>query len=448
MQNSPAAETIKEPDQNHTPAPPKERGQCNVVYSKIFQNGTILETIYDPVLEDTHFVVVKNGRATKMGEFEYNGKTYIPPNPSNPLIERRFVKLPSCVDPNCGDEKYLIKEIQSFIHAYVQLSAEFEKIAAYYVLLSWTYDAFQELSYLRVLGDFGSGKSRFLKVVGSLCYKSVFLSGAASISASFRIINEIKGTFVLDEADWRFSDTTSEIIKILNQGFSKGVPVLRSEPKSKNLKSFEPVAFDVFCPKIIATRRSFVDEALESRCLTASMESLTRDDIKENLDEEFEREALWLRNKLLAFRLKKMSNGIQFTSLPGIRIEPRLRQIITPLYSVVQTFEARQEILQFIKNQQRELTDARYHSFEGELLKIYFELLEKQAEPLIQDITAGFNQKNTSNYPVKPKKVGAVFDQIFHLQKKRISDGYCIVYSEANRIQLEKLKKKYGLEGG
>jgi hypothetical protein len=424
----------------------KDHSRPTVIYSKNFQDGTILETIYDPAKEETGFVVAQNRRISKTDRFEYNGKAFIPPEPTNTLIERRFVKLPSCVDQNFGDEKHLIKEIQSFIHTYVQISAEFEKIATFYVLLSWTYDAFQELSYLRVLGDFGSGKSRFLKVVGSLCYKSVFLSGAASISASFRIINEVKGTFVLDEADWRFSDTTSEIIKILNQGFSKGVPVLRSEPKNKNSKSFEPVAFDVFCPKIIATRRSFTDEALESRCLTAPMETLTRDDIKENLDEKFEREALWIRNKLLGFRLKKMSEGIPFTCLPAIKIEPRMRQIITPLYSIVQSFEARQEILQFIKNQQQGLTDDRYNSFEGELLRVYIDLLAENEQPLIKEITDSYNENYAGNYLVKPKKVGAVFDQIFHFQKNRISGGYCIERSEHNEKRLNMLKKKYGLE--
>ena len=32
--------------------------------------------------------------------------------------------------------------------------------------------------------------------------------------------------------------------------------------------SYEPRAFDVFGPKVIATRRRFEDGALESRCLT------------------------------------------------------------------------------------------------------------------------------------------------------------------------------------
>jgi hypothetical protein len=58
----------------------------------------------------------------------------------------------------------------------------FRKIATYYILLTWVYDAFNELPYLRLRGDFGSGKTRALIVIGSLCYKSFFASGASTVS--------------------------------------------------------------------------------------------------------------------------------------------------------------------------------------------------------------------------------------------------------------------------
>jgi hypothetical protein len=57
----------------------------------------------------------------------------------------------------------------------------FEQIASYYVLFSWVYDAFNELPYLRVRGNAGSGKTRLLLMVGSLCYKPIFASGASTV---------------------------------------------------------------------------------------------------------------------------------------------------------------------------------------------------------------------------------------------------------------------------
>ncbi len=73
-----------------------------------------------------------------------------------------------------GSEAALVHEIQAFIHRYVDVSPLFEKIAGYYVLLSWVFDAFNALPYLRLRGDPGSGKTRFLLAVGSLCYRDPF----------------------------------------------------------------------------------------------------------------------------------------------------------------------------------------------------------------------------------------------------------------------------------
>lgn len=41
---------------------------------------------------------------------------------------------------------------------YVDLSPAFEEVSSVYVLFSWLYDDFDALPYLRVRGDYGSGK--------------------------------------------------------------------------------------------------------------------------------------------------------------------------------------------------------------------------------------------------------------------------------------------------
>lgn len=49
-----------------------------------------------------------------------------------------------------------------------------------YVLMSSVYDAFNDAPYLRLRGDFGTGKTRSLLAIGSLCYKPFFASGAST----------------------------------------------------------------------------------------------------------------------------------------------------------------------------------------------------------------------------------------------------------------------------
>ena len=119
------------------------------------------------------------------------------------------------------------------------------------------------------------------------------------------MLDSIRGTLILDEGDFRMSDMQSEIIKILNNGNAKGFPVLRSE--SINKREFDPRAFHVFGPKVIATRRHFADHALETGCLTEEMGNRPiRKSIPLNLPDEFEKEVLELRNKLLLYRFQNM----------------------------------------------------------------------------------------------------------------------------------------------
>jgi hypothetical protein len=144
-------------------------------------------------------------------------------------------------------------------------------VATYYVILTWLYDAFNELPYLRFRGDYGIGKTRALLILGSLCYKGFFASGASTVSPIFHTLDAFRGTLIFDEADFRFSDEKAEIVKILNNGNVQGLPVLRTMMNRQ--REFNPQAFHVFGPKIVATRGSYDDKGLESRFLTQEMGS-------------------------------------------------------------------------------------------------------------------------------------------------------------------------------
>jgi len=71
---------------------------------------------------------------------------------------------------------------------------------------------------------------------------------------------------------WVYELAHSLPIKILNNGYRPGFPVLRSDKVNGR---WRPRGYQVFGPKLIATRFRFQDEALESRCLTTEMPVLT-----------------------------------------------------------------------------------------------------------------------------------------------------------------------------
>jgi hypothetical protein len=249
------------------------------------------------------------------------------------LLATGCVLLPSALG-DFGDKVDLVEEIRAYLRRYVDLSPAFEELAPYYVLLTWVYDAFNELSYLRFRGDYGTGKTRALLAVGSICYKPFFASGASTVSPIFHVLDAFGGTLVLDEADFRFSDATAELTKILNNGTVRGLPVLRT--MTNRHRELNPTAFRVFGPKLVAMREGFSDRALESRFITEDMgRKALRDDIPLNRPESLAQEALQLRNRLLAWRFASRSTAAPNPAwqIPGA--SPRLNQTALALLSLI-----------------------------------------------------------------------------------------------------------------
>ena len=89
----------------------------------------------------------------------------------------------------------------------------------------------------------------------------MFASGASTVSPIFHILDSFRGTLVIDEGDFRWSDDKADIVKILNNGNVRGMPVLRTEVSRTG--EFNPRPFQVFGPKIVATRVLYQDRARE-----------------------------------------------------------------------------------------------------------------------------------------------------------------------------------------
>src|SRR5215813_5753931 len=417
--------------------------------SAISDDGAILEMVYRPEEKRTAFVLWKDGEWKFEPSFSIDPfRRLVPYSPNNNLIKNEVVLLPS--EPEeYGSEESLLREIQSFIHRYVDVSPLFEKIASYYVLFSWVYDGFNELPYLRVRGDPGSGKTRFLLTIGSLCYKPIFASGASTVSPIFRILDSFHGTLIVDEGDFRFSDEKAEVVKILNNGNVKGFPVLRSESSGK--REFNPRAYHVFGPKLVATRGFFDDKALESRFLTEEMgQYRLRDDVPINLPSTWKEEALHIRNKLLLFRFRNLNKRKPAENLVDRSIEPRLNQIFVPLLTIIEDPEARRDLQELAKRYNREMIADRGMDMEAQVLEIIRDMLSSpygEARLPLKDITSWFVDRHGTDYErnVTSKWIGNIIRKKLNLKTQRTRDGYIIPSSEL--AKLERLYEKYGVTG-
>ena len=339
----------------------------------------------------------------------------------------------------------LIEEIMSFIHKYLDIEPIYEKICAYFVLFTYFFDRFDVTPYLRFTGDYGCGKSRAWKTIGSLCYKTIFCSGATTSSPIFRFIDLFHSVLAIDESDLKSSTMNDEIIKILNSGYMAGSGVMRSDVSGSD-KQIIPRIFDCYCPKIIITRESFKDRALESRCLTITMTGRQRKDIPLNIkNDEFNKEALGLRNKLLLFRLRNYSLTSLKESLFEEAIEDRLNQIIIPLLSVVSNPDDSQEIIAFMKETNKKMLEDRSATLEYDVLEAINALLKANPEVKLSGITEEVNKANPAETDqLTPRKIGYILREKLKLRTKRKGNGTYLIISEE---QLIKLNKRFAYVG-
>jgi hypothetical protein len=401
--------------------------------------------VYRPEEHRTLLCVAKEGAIRYVTNILEDGQRLVPYSPENNLLKNDVVLFPSEAAEYESDHA-LITEIRQFTHRYVDISPLFEQIASYYILFSWVYDAFNELPYLRLRGDTGTGKTRFLLTAGSLCYKPIFASGASTVSPLFRILNDVRGTLIIDEGDFRFSDEKAEIVKILNNGNARGFPVLRSE--SVNSREFSPRAYAVFGPKLVSTRGFFQDRALESRCLTEETGGRRlRNDIPLNLTAEYQREALRIRNELLMFRIRNFGRRAIDATLVDRSIEPRLSQIFVPLLSVIDDTDARQALRQVAREYHRELVADRGMDMEAQVLEIIQELRESPYTDglSIKEITERMSERHSDDFErkVTPHWIGYVVRRKLGLKTEKHHGIYVVAASEGPK--LTRLLEKYGV---
>ncbi len=414
--------------------------------SWIAEDGAMAELVYAKDRATTSFAYWDGAKWDLRDNLELpSGERLVPFSPRNNLIKNEVVVLPS--EPaHYGSEQALASDIQAFIHRYLDVTPTFERIATYYVLLTWLYDAFKEVPYLRFQGDYGTGKTRALLTIGSLCYKSFFASGASTVSPIFHILDAFRGTLVIDEADFRFSDEKAEIVKILNNGNVDGLPVLRTLQDRQ--REFNPRAFRVFGPKIVAMRGSYDDRALESRFLTEAMGTRDlRGDVPINLPDNQKQEALELRNKLLLFRFYKRAQARLDASLVNPLLEPRLNQILVPLLSVIGDAKLREEFSRVASGTQAALVMERRLTVEAQVLEALLDLMSdesKTAVPL-KELTTKLLESYGTDFerPLTNRWVGLVLRKRLHIATYKTNGVIAVPITE--RAKVAYLSRRYGL---
>jgi len=404
----------------------------------VLSDGTVGEMVVGAD-DERSFMIVTNGLVRKAYQYETPKVTYLP---TNDLLVGEVVHFAATAAPY-DSQASLFREIKRFIHRYLELPVDFEEITSLYVLLTWVYEFAPSVPYLRVIGDWGTGKTRFLQVAGAICFRPIFASGATTPAPIFRILEQFRGTLVLDEADFKDSAAWVEMVKLLNNGYRPGMPVLRAD---KENGKWYPRSYQVFGPKLISTRFHFKDEALESRCLTSEMLPLTRDDIPRVLPPAFDKEVNELRSKLLTFRLANLTRlkGKTFgNELLEPNLQPRLQEILIPLKAMLNGDGAMVEALAgFVHRLQENLYYRRKESLEGKVLMALLELHDEEMELSAKNIADRIAQSDEDS-DVTSRKVGWIVKKLGLVKERVGKNRQRLIRWDQERVQ--RLSRTYGL---
>lgn len=324
-------------------------------YGEILTDGTIIDCIYDGAKKPSCSFVVNrpNGKYCIEGSFSRDGITVFPPERHANRLRKRSVIL--ATEPqDYGPSLELLNRIKAFLHKYLDLERFDISLIAAYVMMTWVYDAWNAFPYLRFQGQPATGKTRCIEVLKEICYRSVDLGVSPTRSALFRGIDNVRGTFFIDEADYE-GDFRSDLIKLLNAGYKKEGLVSLSVA---NGDDWEPETFQVGCPKIIANRHSFNDSALETRCLTIATVFKKLDPrIPTEYPYEFKAEGEALRNQLLKWRIDHV-RMLDHSDADLLDLDGRARQMCLPIYSAPPDWDFRKQLLQYMKNRSSLLSEA------------------------------------------------------------------------------------------
>lgn len=410
----------------------------------------LIEQIYDPLgIPDKQFCLYhkSTGNISFQAKVELENEKTIIPIQSTGLLDKKVVLLPTKPE-EYTNETSLINKIKSFIHTHLDIHPFYENLAAHYILMTWRFDELSVVPYLRALGDYGSGKTRLIQTIGSLCYKPMFLAGATSDAYLFRVIEMFSGTLVINELERVNTDMQSQITVILNNGYEKGMSVGRVEGETKR----EPRTFDVFCPKIFSTRERFKDQALESRIISIPMQQTTRTDIPPLIDDVFWYRAQELRNKLLMYRFKHFGEMVYMEKeLEGKRqklqfLEPRLKQTLLPIFYLISESSLEEQFITFTNEYQKQMITDRSSEIKGIVFEKYYSLYkEGKGKITVKQVTDAVNSDTQQGkYMYTPHKIGKIIRENLGFKTEKGTGG--LFYITVNEKQIDYLRTRYGLE--
>ena len=212
-------------------------------------SGTLIDLVRDSSGELV-FAVFQDGATSLQREVHHEDFKFITPQVDSGLT--RAVHFPTAVGSS-HTARQLLLEIEEVFNLYADCDLSHRKLLAHFALYSWVADLLPVALYIWVVGPYGYGKSTLLQIMSAICRRSI-LAGDISLASLYRVTTEYHPTLLLDELEAGKDSRSRHLLRQLRAGSTMDQKVLRASK-----------AYDLFGPKIIASRIGTGDAALESR---------------------------------------------------------------------------------------------------------------------------------------------------------------------------------------
>ena len=460
----------------------------------------LVEYCFDPESQRSSLAVRKlpDGKPEMKDEIVIDGIKYRPvPAVNDRIVMSETVVFPSRLTGERKSTRELAGIVEGFLKKYYLFDDQkTPRVISYYVMLTWLYDNFRTISYLRAKGDAGSGKSELMKRVGICCYRLTKNNGAGTMASFFRMTETYKGTVYFDEMDLRDGGgADNEIVKFINLGAMDGNPVIRLDEVigADGSKKYQPVPYRSFCPKLFAMRNDFSDNAVGSRSISFRLmgkeaEELLAHGVPFEITDDMDRHARNIRNLLLTWRMWEWRPGKRElgNNLVDPLVSSRMNQVTMPIKALAIDADGNEdaqfltEIRDLLREQYAEEVQARGLTVEARVVEAIWRIYvypDLRAKALhvkddgsmrikIGDVTVvvndimnemkadkGLESQTTTDEEQKEKKkkardvearrVGNVIREILGLKiLDRTKDGYFFLWDD---LRMSVMGRKYGV---
>lgn len=247
------------------------------------------------------------------------------------------------------EPKVLFEEIVNQYKKYVEVDDSiFYHFQALWNVGTYFYHLFNTYPYNLFGGIKRVGKTKCLTMNYNLAHNTIF-SGNVSTSSLFRLIQNCRCTFLIDENEkLNNPDRLQDFRSLLLSGYKEGAVVWRTEKTGKD--RLVPMPFSVFAPKSLANIGG-VEDVLEDRCVG---NILKRGKNREIVNREINSgDPCWIeiRNKLYilfltywkevleAYQMVSVSSVSNESSVPYGILSGRELELWNPIFAMAHFFD-------------------------------------------------------------------------------------------------------------